>query len=58
MDVFSMIEEEVRRLFEGSDADILLSLIATYRSKGARGVHERLKEILSQWGIDVEDLKD
>lgn len=53
-----MIEEEVRRLFEGSDADILLSLIATYRSKGARGVHERLKEILSQWGIDVEDLKD
>ncbi|MEL9991763.1 MAG: hypothetical protein QXP98_05735 [Thermoproteus sp.] len=58
MDLFKIVEEEVRRGLEGSDVEIVLSLIEAYRSSGPKGARDKLREILSRWGVDVGDIED
>ncbi len=58
MDIFKIIEEEARKILEGSDIDIVMDIIRAYRSSGPRGARGKVKEILSQWGIYVEDRED
>lgn len=58
MDLLKIIEEELRRSLEGSDADLVLALIEAYRSSGPKAAKEKMKEALSQWGVYVEDIED
>lgn len=58
MDILRVIEDEVRRVLEGSDAELVLDLIKTYKSLGPKEARRRLEEALREWGIDVEDLKN
>ncbi|MEZ0247741.1 MAG: hypothetical protein ABWJ97_00580 [Thermoproteus sp.] len=58
MDLFKIVEEEVKRTLEGSDVEIVLGLIEAYRSSGPRGARDKLREILSRWGIDVGNIED
>lgn len=58
MDLFKIIEEELRRNLEGSDADLVLALVEAYKSSGPRAAKEKMKEILARWGVYVEDIED
>jgi hypothetical protein len=56
--ILRVIEEEVRNVLEGSDAELVLELIKSYKSLGPKEARMRLEEALREWGVDVEDLED
>jgi hypothetical protein len=58
VDIFKIVEEEARKVLEGSDIDIMLDLVKAYRSSGPKGAREKVRSLLSQWGVHVEDLAD
>lgn len=58
MDLFKIIEEELRKGLEGSDADLVLAIMEAYRSAGPKAAKEKIKEVLTQWGVHVEDIED
>jgi ATP-dependent helicase YprA (DUF1998 family) len=58
VDILRVIEEEVRSVLEGSDAELVLDLIKSYKSLGPKEARRRLEEALREWGVDVENLED
>lgn len=58
MDLWGILEEEVGRVLEGSDAGLVAKLVEAYRLSGTRGVKEELRRALAEWGVDVADLED
>ncbi len=52
MDSLDIIEESIVREF-GEDSQLVLDLYRAYRAKGARGIREVLRSMLSKYGIKL-----